>query len=572
MQNKLLLNERYIEIQCSRGDVESQLLALSIPYVHKNRIGTVFRTTTRNIDIVLKTFRNIDVWNIDTAPQNVQKLFEIEMHKRINTKTLLELGPTRQREWRYIHQQLGVEISEVHSRFAFFYDTRTGKTPMSLKIIADDVERNPHHHWLVLCPLILIENAWLPDAETFFPHLSVVNLHDTKRAARLAKYKLPANLYISNIESFYQYIDYIKQLPIHGCFVDESSAMKSHSSVFSELAVKYGFELARWYLLSGAPAPNGEWEYYRQIQSVDFYGIHQSWSQFKNYFFNDISRTPQYEKLVNKPERQQELTDLLRRYSLYVDKEDVLTTPGREFIEYEIQMPAELQEYYNKFKRELYLEIVQSGESIARILANGAGGKLNKLNQISSGFIMHTEAIKANKIKRKLGISTGFEEEAYELSDFKLKALDRILSNIGDEQCIIWANYHEEFDALSKHLGNKCGLVYGKVDITEKNKTIRNFIEGRIQYLVANPASADKGLTFTNAHFNIYYSLNYSYELWKQSIERIYGDISKQKNKCFYYILLAKGTVDEVIYDTIQYKGDMSKAMLEHLKGSFLRR
>jgi SNF2 family DNA or RNA helicase len=420
-----------------------------------------------------------------------------------------------------------------------------GKTPMSLQIIADDVEKNPNHKWLVLCPLILIENAWLEDARQFFPEMSVVNLHDKTKAKRLKKFKQKANLYITNIESFVNYREHIEALNIHGCFVDESSTMKSHKSKFSKAAVDYAQTLNRWYLLSGTPAPNGEWEYYRQLQSIDYYAVHQSWTQFKEYFFNNISYNPQFEKLQAKPERRDELMQLLRRYSIYVDKEDVLNTPGRDFLPVEIKMPDELDKQYNKLRRDLYLEL----EDDVLITAPSAAAKINKLNQVTSGFV----------IDSKMG-------QTYLLSDYRFKTLDKILRNIGDEQAIIWCHYRKEFEVLKERLGDKCSCVYGAVGISEKNKAIRDFKNGKIQYLIANPASADKGLTLTNAHFAIYFSLGYSLELFEQSADRIYGDIKKQKHRCTYYIIMAKGTVDKTIYNTVRSKGDLSMAILNHLK------
>ena len=61
--------------------------------------------------------------------------------------------------------------------------------------------------------------------------------------------------------------------------------------------------------------------------------------------------------------------------------------------------------------------------------------------------------------------------------------------------------------------------------------------------------------------------MNDSLELFEQSADRIYGDISKQAHRCTYYIIQAKGTVDEVIYKSIKNKGDVSMAILSHLKG-----
>lgn len=545
MGNKLLINHKYIEIQCPRGDAETLKLISQIPYHHSNRIKTKFRTSVRNIDKVLKIFRSVDSSNLDKTPDKVQRIYKEEMQRRSGTEFLLANGPQEDRGWLFAHQQLGRELARVNKRFAFFYDTRTGKTPMSLQIIVDDIKENPDHSWLVLCPLILIDNAWLEDVETFFPELDVVNLHDKSKPKRLRQFKKKASLYISNIESFIHYREHIEALPIHGCFVDESSSMKSNKSKFGKAAVEYANTLERWYLLSGSPAPNGEWEYYRQLQSVDPYSVHQSWNKFKMHFFDNISYNPQFEKLQTKPDRKEELMKLLRKYSLYVDKEDVLNTPGRDFIPVEVTMPPDLKEQYDQLRRELFLEL--KDEHL--ITAPSAAAKLNKLNQVTSGFIIDTK-----------------QKETHLLSDYKFKALDNLLAKIGDEQAIIWCIYKKEFEVLKERLGDKCACVYGDIKAADKTTNIKAFKNGDVQYLIANPASADKGLTLTNTRYAIYFSLNYSYELYKQSTERIYGDISKQKNRCTYYILMTKGTVDKAIYTALNNKGDMSMAILEHLK------
>ena len=543
---KLFLNNKYIEIHCDRGDTEATSKLAMIPYIHSNRTKTKFITTIRNIDLVLYLFRGIDASNIDKAPQVARDAYNKELQRRSATKMLIETGPQRPSGWLRIHQQLAREIAEVNDRFGFFYDTRTGKTPMSLQIVVDDVARNPHHKWLVLCPLILIENAWLEDAATFFPDLKIQSLHAKTKVSRLALFSKSASLYVANIESFISYEEHIKKLDIYGCFVDESSTMKSSSSKFGKAAVKYSQSLDRWYLLSGTPAPNGEWEYYRQLQSIDYYGVHSSWTQFKEYFFENVSRNPQYEKLKIRHDKRDELLALLRKYSLYVDKEDVLTTPGRDFIPYEFELPVDLKKQYNLLREKLFLEL---GDDVL-ITAPSTAAKLNKLNQLTSGFIIDTKG-----------------GETYLISDYRFKILDKLLKNLGDVQVIIWANYHKEFDVIKEMYGNRCGIVNGQYTGLEKNQAIKDFKSGKIQYLIANPASAGKGLTLTNSHISIYFSMNYSYEMWKQSIERIYGDISSQCNRCSYYILMAKGTVDKAIYNGVDSKGTVSVEVLNHLKG-----
>ena len=337
--------------------------------------------------------------------------------------------------------------------------------------------------------------------------------------------------------------------------------MKSHKSQQSNELVDFAQTIKRFYLLSGTPAPNGEWEYFMQLRAIDYFSMPSSYTQFKEQYFINISRSPQYDKLVILPNKKDDLMRLIKRYALYVDKEDVLTTPGRTFIEVNIDMPKELAQQYTLLKNELYLEVNEE----KKLTAKSAAAKQNKLNQVSSGFIIDTQAIKENKFYDEN------QQEVYLLNDFRFKKLQDVLAMHGDAQVLIWANYRAEFENISNLLGDKCRTLYGATSLADKTQAIRDFKSGHIQYLVANPASADKGLTLTNCHICIYFSLNASYELYKQSMERIYGDISKQPEHCLYYILLAKGTIDEVLYhDVLQGKQNVSAAVLSHLKSDAL--
>ena len=125
MSNRLLINHKYIEIQCDKNDWETHNLVSQIPYVHSNRTKTKFRTSSRNIVLVLKLFRGIDESNVDTIPPSIREIWDMEINKQTRTKALLEQGPQRPHGWLYAHQQLGRELAEIHDRYAFFYDTRT---------------------------------------------------------------------------------------------------------------------------------------------------------------------------------------------------------------------------------------------------------------------------------------------------------------------------------------------------------------------------------------------------------------------------------------------------------------
>lgn len=564
MANKLIFTDSCIEIHCDRNDTETLQLVSRLYPVHKNRINTLFKVSLQLAPEVLKLFRNVTIENCDAAPPKIQYILREETMKRISTEYLLK-GATiwdpvvNDRLTLKPHQEVAREMANIRPRFGFFYDTRTGKTPMSLAIMHDDIRMHPDHKWLVVCPLILIENAWLEDAQAFFPNLKVINCHGATKEKRLKAMSQPGNIYLANTESFITYKQYYEAMNFYGCFVDESSDMKSNRSKVGEELVDFAQKMQRWYLLSGSPAPNGEWEYYRQLQSIDLYGVPQSYTQFKEYYFVDVSYTG-FEKLVLRPDRSEDLFKVLRTYSFYVDKEDVLDTPGRTFHKVEYELTPETKAAYAKMKNELYVEL----QDEKYITAPSAAAKLNKLNQITSGFIIDTKAKKENKIN-------GTEQqEVYSLDQRRFVELYDLLRKQGDQQVLIWANYREEFRVLKEHFGDRCACIFGGTSIQEKTEAIRSFKAGTIQYLIANPASADKGLTLTNCHICVYFSLNWSWELFKQSMERIYADKSKQPLHCEYYIILAKGTIDGILYeDVLQGKADASYAVLNHLKGGF---
>jgi len=562
MTNKLKLSQQGIEITFS--DEKTRQKLNDFYPVHYNRKGNVAQLSGRLIPEVLNVFRGIDNDTILTAPRQLQELYWKEFEARGTMKALMISGPvgnpavtptlTLMR-----HQQLGREIAKVRDRYGFFLDTRCGKCPMSLAIMYDDIVANHTHKWLVVAPLILLDNAWMEDAKKFIPNITVVNCHGATKEKRIAAMKQPANIYLTNIESFASYKEEFERMGFHGCIVDESSCMKSNKSKQTKALVDFAQTMKRFYLLSGRPSPNGLWELYPQLKALDFFSVPSSYTKFKERYFNNVSYNPKFEKLEIRPDRKQELVDIVANYAIYVDQEDVLTLAGRTFNTVLLDMPKDLKKQYNLMRREMYLDVRKDEKHIT---AKSAGAMCNKLRQVSSGFVIDSIAVKENKFYDEDA------QEVYLLDDYRFKALEELLSKLGKDQAIIWCTYRYEFEHIKKMLGDNCSMIYGAVSAADKTKAIEQFKSGKVQFLVAHPASAKFGLTLTNAHYAIYFSLTFSYEDWKQSSERIYGRIESQPVHCIYYILLSKGGIDERIYkDVLTGKHDCSMSLLNHLKG-----
>lgn len=442
-------------------------------------------------------------------------------------------------EFLFKHQQLCREIAKINPRYAFFLETGTGKTPMSLQIIADDLAEHPEHRWLVICPLALINPAWIEDANKFFPNMRIGSLHKLKGDKLITALALN-QVSVVNFESFKINIDIYMNFGFEGCFVDESSKLKNNNSMTTKMAKKFCKVCKRWYLLSGTPAPNSMLEYYPQMYTVDNNLLSKSFTSFKAKWFYSYNAGG-FEKYDILPEKKAELIDIIKQKAIFISKNDCLDLPETMLEAREVTMDAATKKHYNTMKNELYASLKDTD-----VLAPSSVVALGKLNQLASGFIMDAD------------------RTVHIISKAKLNTLLDLLEEIGDRQVIIWANFHAEFDMIKEALGNKCVVYNGTKSLAEKDQAVKDFKEGKVQYFVANPKSAAYGLTLVNCHDVVYYCLDYSYETHAQSKDRT-NRIGQTKSTTYYYLLMEK-SIDYALFKCLHDKGQLAYSVLDHLK------
>ena len=451
----------------------------------------------------------------------------------------------------YVHQRQAIEFAKQYGSFAYFHDCGTGKTCTAINIIK---------HWksqgvkpaLVVCPLSIIEAAWMEDVKKFAPELKVVNLHCKDRNKALAQ---AADIYIVNFEQFkLQFAEIIKK-KFGVLVVDESSKMKQHDSQVTRALLSMAGMICRaktgtkfvsdWivpyrYVLSGTPAPNCPTEYWSQVKFITGPGnkvFPDNFYSFRGYFCYSIPISPVCKKWKFKNSMQAELMEKMRPVAHVVRKEDAVDLPAQTHEIRKVYLSQAEQKAYDTFKKELVLQFAD-----AQILATSAIVEIMKLRQLTSGFAYTDTGV------AQVGTS-------------KLEELKEVLEEIGGHQVLIWANFHHEIGTLLKELPGSAALWHGTAD---RQQVVADFKAGRFQYLIANPQSAAHGLTFTNCKYAVYFSLNYSYELHEQSINRIHR--IGQKWPVTYYYLVADKSIDEVILKTVQRKQAVSNDILNYLK------
>ena len=575
MANKIFINDLSVEIQATKDDKAILSLLSYFKTVHANRAGTVLELSSRHLPEVLDIMRG--VVNSDMLPEPFKGAYDKEMLRRVITEELLLNGPTEQTElWTW--QQLGVELARVNDRWGFFYDTRTGKTAMSLKIIEEDIAKNPDSRWIIVSSAYLIETAWIPDLQKFTPDLSW-NFFYGNDKEKLKAYTAKGNILFVSTALFSKFNELYKTaeglIPSYfvGCFFDESSTMKSHKTNISKAALEFSPNVKRWYLLSATPAPNDESEYYTQMLTIDSYIWPTSRNAFKGMYFDDFSRSHKYEDLKIKPEMFEPFMSLIKQYATYTDQ-GVMPTAGKAWSFFTFNVPTDLAIAYTTMKNELALEI---GDDETKITVATMALVRAKLKQLASGFIIDTQAIKDNKTANILyGAAAALGTETHVLSRYRVEQLQKLIEQIHTEEpnakIVIWANYHKEFELIRDALGDtEARYIYGKTSAF-KTQYIKDFkLRPSIKYLIAHPMSVGMGVNLTEAHHCIYYSMTDSWEQFKQSQERIAGHIVVQPRKCIYWIMQANGTVDEIIYDNVNNKREQSYGILNHLKAGIFK-
>lgn len=402
-----------------------------------------------------------------------------------------------------------------HEGYGIFMDTGTGKTVCALEI-AKHLGKT-----LVLCPLSVIETAWIDDCHKFYPDLKIVNCWGENRKQRYKALETNSDVYVMNYESFKILKNEIAKMNFECMIVDESSAMKNMTAKITSEILSMIDIIPRRYVLSGTPNPNSNLELFPQMKFVlpdlfgsSFYG----WQA--TYFHQDMTDPHKWYQTQEDKER---LFSRLSEGSVFLKKEECVDLPPKIFQIREYTMCKKQEEYYMDMVNNIRDNINQWSKFEFT-------AKLMKLREILSGFVIN----KDNTIS--------------EFRSSKTEVLKQAIEEIGDKPIIIWCQFQYEIETIAKEFDGVALTSKTK----ERNQIIRDFKDNKIHLLFTHPKLLGKGLTFTNCTYNIYYSLSFSYEEFAQSQDRIHR--IGQDNKCTYIILQAKNTIDETIYNCLQRK------------------
>lgn len=399
-----------------------------------------------------------------------------------------------------------------YNSYGIFADTGLGKTIMGLEI-AKNFKKT-----LIVCPLSIIVSAWIEDCNKFYPQLKIINLWDKSKSNRIKSLSDNGDIYVINFEGVKLIYNELIKSNFDCCIIDESSKMRNMKSQITTTLLNLREHISNRYILSGCPTPNHNSEIFPQMKFIneDIFG--QNYYGFLAKYFSQDMKNPH--RWFQTQENKDKYFERLREQSIFIKKEDCVDLPNKTFMIREFELSKEQSFHYDNMVQDIQ-------DNINTWSKFEFTAKLMKLRQIASGFIINKDSTITN------------------FKNSKVKELENILTELGDKQVIVWCQFAHEIETLS--------VLFNGTGLTSKTKNrddiIKNFKNGNIKLLFVHPKLLGMGVTFTNCNYNIYYSLSFSYEEFKQSQDRIHR--LGQKNKCTYIILQSKNTIDEKIYNCL---------------------
>ena len=329
---------------------------------------------------------------------------------------------------------------------------------------------------------------------------------------------------------------------------DESQRIKTHDAEQSKAIHKLG-DAARYKLiLSGTPVQNNAIDIWSQYRFLDSSIFGRNFYAFKNH----------YCKMGGFGNKQivgyKDLDDLIQKehsIAFRITKEEAIDLPEQTFMTRKVQFDKKERQLYDRIRRDSFAELENGGQITATTVLT----KLLRLQQLCGGFLVDDTATKPQLVSRA-----------------KLDALSDIIQDYvieGGRKLVIFARFIAEVDSiieLGERLLAKQGkslvAIYGAIPKEQRGAIVDQFQKDPDTVLfVGQIDTAGTGITLTAADTCVYYSKNFNYATYSQSLSRIHR--IGQKNRCVYIDLEVEKTVDETISKSLTKKEDLAKTIVD---------
>lgn len=452
-------------------------------------------------------------------------------------------------------------MQNVNKGFGLLFEMGCGKTLTAIAIAGAGYQMGKVERLLIVAPTSVVA-VWPKELQEYakFKYTCKTLLGEKKQRLKqiddLIKFPFKAlKVAVINYESTWrpEILEKLKEFDADMVIADESQRIKTYDAAQSKAMHELGDQARYKLILSGTPVQTAAidiWSQYRFLDKTvfgdNFFKFRGRYAIMGGYGNKKIVGYKDLEGLIKKE----------HSIAFRVTKDEALDLPEQTFETRKIQFNQKEKNLYERIKKDSYAELDGGGHITATTVLT----RLLRLQQLAGGFLVQDDAQKPQLVSRA-----------------KLDALADIIEDyvIGSgKKLVIFARFIAEVKAimelaekvLPKEL--KQVAIYGDIKKEDRGGIVKQFQEDPNTVLfIGQIDTAGTGITLTAADTCVYYSKNFNYATYSQSLSRIHR--IGQRNCCTYIDLEIEGTIDELISKALSRKEDMAKTVVDNWRDFF---
>ena len=444
----------------------------------------------------------------------------------------------------YDYQKRAIKFVLEHNECLLALDMGLGKSSITLTALQELIDDCEVSRVLVVAPKKVAETTWTTEASKWnhLQGMRVAKVMGTEKKRKLALAE-KADIYVIGRDNFVWLVGlYRGQLPFDVLVIDELTSFKNPKSQrFKAMRIaRPGFK--RVIGLTGTPAPNGLIDLWGQMYCVDK-GVRlgKSVTKYRETYFE----THSWNNIVVRCDVKKGCEDIIRNkiadICLSMQAKDYLQLPDLMMHTVSVEMTPATMSAYNKFEREKVLEFKQEHEGEpTNILVNSAAGLMNKLAQFANGAIYDEE------------------RNIHEIHSEKVDKLAEIVEAANGNSVLVFYQFKHDIPRIAKKLKGY------RVEVYEGEKQLLDWNAGKIDVLLAHPASTAYGLNMQQGgHYIVWFGTGWDLELFQQANARLHRQ--GQQHPVTVYKLIGAHTVDERASASLENNKVKQQSLLDSL-------
>lgn len=461
----------------------------------------------------------------------------------------------RKREDLRTYQRRAVRFMMKRRYGALLIDMGLGKTVIALTAILDLLRSGAIESVLLVGPIRVIEGVWRQEAKEWMHTrklvFSKVHGNPTERMSALKK---PAHIYMINPEGlkWLRAVMGKRAWPWDMLLVDESTEFADPSTVRFKSLRRGLRHFKRRYVMTGTPTPRSLLQLWSQMFIADLgASLGQRYTDYKNNNFHKTGYMGY--KLEPNDGAEETITEAVSERVVRLEAADWIELPKLVTTPIWVDLPEHARRLYDQMEAEMFLEFEDWGFGAEEAVSETAATLSNKCRQIANGAIYTAN------------VETG-EKSWRPVHDAKLQALREIVDETWGQNMLV--------PYLFKHDAVRIKAMFPEFKTFDKKRTeayLKAWNAKKIPGLILHPANASYGLNMQKGgHIFSWFGPTFSLRHYIQMLGRLRR--SGQEHTVMNYIIMARNTVDEMVFDALTAHEERQNRVSAALKRYYERR